>query len=377
MSKHKTIKWSVPKKELESALDIIMNVPSRSGVSSSEYIKMSKYEDKAAVLNLTADVAGCSYLFSQEKYPFKSEVYLDRRLLEPFVNVGKELKGSEYIFELVGDALQIKHGSRRVIYAKAKAGAGYQHAPRYKKQRRTELNDTWTSVLRCAIACGTDDSVTPHLNCVYVLPIADGVKLYATNTKIGFIGKVVKKHVPKHTIAFPLKLATLSALEMMKTLVWDNKSAMISSPKGKIWQAIKIQARKNFPYKGLEKLASKVNGGRVVFCVDSASLSATANRIAQYLSAVTREDLILKMNVSAGSDKMKLTCGTGHTIFSEQVALTMHAKKDMTISWPLEEVLPALIFGKDEGEAKVYIAKDERTMYKTKHITLLISKKVS
>lgn len=365
------ISWAVPKKELEEAVFLITTVPTRSGVHSSEYIKMSKHDDKSASFSLTSEASGVAYLHSAEKYPFKHDIFLDRRLLEPFVTIGKETKGADYIFSVEKDEVHIKHGHRRAVYAKGKESK-YLKAPKYSRKNKVDLDTQWGQLLKCAVACGTDDSVTPQFNCVFIVPNEKGAKLYSTNTTVAFIGEA-SKHSPPAKIAFPLMLASMSATEGVKRVEWDDKSATLVFDKGKLWQAVKIEARRNFPYKDIEEMEKALKKSHSAFVINASSLSAAAIRMNSYLAAVTREDLVLKMITKAKSKTMQLVCRTGSTMFSEQVALEHEAKKDYEIQWPLEEVLPALQFGKNDGIAKVYITEKGRTLFSTKRLSLVVA----
>jgi hypothetical protein len=326
-------------------------------------------------MSLSSDVGGAVKLSGTSHPPFEKGLYLDRRLFESFVNGGKESKGSQYIFKIHEDELIVKHGHRTAVYAKAKPVAGYSELPPYKNAKTLAISESWSKLLSCAVSCATGDPVTPYLNCAYVHPVEDGVKIYSSNTTIVFVGKASAKKKPHESIAFPLGLASMLSTLEMETLVWDNKSAMISSPRGSLWQAVKVDARKNFPRKAMDRMVEEGNSSHSLFAIDCSSLSEAADRMSGYLSPVTREDKVLKMSVKAGDNKMKMSSGTGHTSFSEIVALVKPSKIDYVIDWPLEEVLPVLVFCKDQGKASIYLSDTGRTMYKTKDVCLVIARK--
>ena len=366
--------WVVAKQELEAALALVTVVPPRGGTSSSEYIRVSK-QDKQAIMQMASEIAAVANISSP--YPFKESLYLDRRLFEPFVLGGRDLKAQDYVFKMNGSGLlTVKHGSRVAMYAKNRGAYGYSLGPIYKHARKGSLDDSWTKMLQCAVACATNDPVTPKFNCVYMVPTKDGVALYSSNTKIVFLGTTHTKKKPEDKIAFPLLLASYADLDDMAYLTWDDKSATLSSPRGSIWQAVKVEARKAFPKKEIDNTVGILSKGKSLFLINSESLGTAAERISSYLTAVSREDLVLKMELTSGEKRMKLSSGTGATRFTEYVALAKPSVKDIVLEWPLAEVLPVLVFCKSKKvPAEVFIADSGITMYRTRGITLVIAKK--
>ena len=371
------ITWSVAKKDLELAVSIVLNVPPRGGITCSEFIRLSAHKGNNAVMALSSDMGACSYVWGKIPFPSKHSIYIDRRLFEPFVSCGKDLKAAEYQFKVKDGVLTVKHGSRVAVYAKNKGGSGYAEAPKYKNSRPVPLYDSWTKLLACAVSCATSDPVTPQLNCVYVYPHSSSiVSLYASNTKIVFHGKTTAKKVPSGPIAFPLLLAEHIEGGDCTGLEWDDKSVTVLSERGKLWQGVKAEARKNFPRKEIDKHIARAVKNKPSFTVDCDSLSSAADRLSGYLTAVSREDLVLQFVLKAGEQKMRLTAGTGETMFTEYVTLSKPSKHDLEIRWPLAEVLPVLIFSKDQGEASIIVADTGITLYSTRDVQLVIAKEL-
>jgi hypothetical protein len=368
--------WTLPKKELEDALNLVLSVPTRNGISSSEYIQVCKHDGNKAIMFLSADLSGCAFVTGDKPFPFKKPIYLDRRVLEPFVIRGKESKISEYTFRIKNDVLLIKHGSRTASYVGQRAGTGYHTEPVFDNGKSLMMEDKLTEMLKCAAACATNDPIMPMLNGVHMISGKDNkVWLYSTNTKVIFRAEVEVKHPPKRPVVFPLLLADLITKHNMPKLIWDDKKAMLSSPRGSLWQGVKKEALTGFPVKRSDEFIEEGKSGKLLFRVNAESLSRGADNLNNYLSAVTREDLVLKMIITPNEKRMMLQCGAGSATFTEQVALVKPSKEACMIEWPLEEVLPVLVFSKDEGEARVYASADTRTLYTTKSIHLVIAKK--
>jgi hypothetical protein len=367
------ITWELSKIDLEYALRLVCNVPAKSGVVCSEYIRFSKH-NSGTLLTLAADLAAQAFL--SESFPFKKSLYIDRRLFEPFVSAGKELKGNTYTLAMKKDGvLTIKHGSRVAVFAVHKKVSGYSDAPVYDKPQNTRIYESWTKIMQCAVACATDDPVTPTLNCVYVVPKEQHLILYSSNTKVVFVGKGRTKKLPKSAIAFPLILASRLEGNDMETVTWDNKSACLSSERGTIWQPVKSAARKHFPYKDMDTLVDTFKTTKPVLSIAAEDMGIQAERIADYLAAVSREDLVLRIKASKDDKRAKLVSGTGETLFTEHLTLLKPARADVELHWPLDEVLPALEFSKNQGTAAIYIADTGRSMYATEDISLVVAKR--
>lgn len=369
--------WEVQKSDLEYALSIVLNVSAKNGVISSEYIKVSKTDD-GAVITLAADMAAEAYLVG-EAFPFKKSLFIDRRLFEPFINAGKELKGDTYTLSMKKDGvLTVKHGSRVGIFSVYKKVAGYHDIPRYDSSaQKMRVYESWTKIMQCAAACATDDPVVPQLNCVYVAP--SGTKeltMYASNTKVVFVGRGTTKKLPKHPIAFPLILVKALDGNDMENVTWNNKSACLTSERGAIWQPVKSAARKHFPKDELDTLLTAMQKHSAIMTVAAEDMGNAAERIAVYLSAVSREDLVLRIFASKDDRRIKLVAGTGETIFTEHLNLLKPAKADAELHWPLDEVLPTLEFCKNQGTASIFVTTDDgRAMYSTDDVNLVVAKR--
>lgn len=366
--------WEVSKNDLEYALGIVLNVPAKSGMVSSEYIRISRCES-GAILSLAADLSSQALL--EYAFPFKKSLYLDRRLFDPFVSAGKELSGSTYTMTMKHEGvLTIKHGSRTAVFSVGKKVSGYSDKPVYEKANSMRIYESWTKMMQCAVACATDDPVVPQFNCVYVVPAnRRDIMMYATNTKVVFVGRGSTKKLPRKSIAFPLVLASRLQGNDMEEVTWDDKSALISSEHGWMWQAVKSAARKKFPKEELDNLVAGLKKGKPLLTLAAEDMGEAADRIAGYLTAVSREDLVLRIKASKDDKRAKLVSGTGETLFTEHITLLKPAREDVELHWPLDEVLPTLVFSKNQGTAAIHLADDTRSMYSTDDLSLVVAKR--
>ena len=166
-------------------------------------------------------------------------------------------------------------------------------------------------------------------------------------------------------------------LENATKLHWTNKIALVDFPKGKIWQSVKIAARKNFPVKEINKYMKESLDDKTVLAVNSSTFSNVAQRIAQYVAALGRDSLIFSIRLGKGSRKVIIQSGSDASVFQETLTMLEPAKEDVTIDWPLEDVMPVLLYVKDDGILKIKVSKNGRSSLHSKTVSLIIAKKES
>lgn len=370
-----SIEWTIPKEVLEGACRIIGNVPPRNGIKASEYIKISRHGKDGASFSLSSDILSKAVVRTGDRFPFKDDLFLDRRLFIPFVDGGKESKSTGYVFtQKAGGILTIKHGSRTGIYEKLKPVSGYEDLPNMEGARSASLDKKWVSIVDAARDCATDDPITPNLNCVFLHPTKKNLEVFSSNGRVIFQGKAPREKSIRHAIAFPLMLIDSLRLDNANKLLWTNKIALIDFPKGKIWQGVKIQARKNFPVADVQKRMKAAAADEIILSVNSSTLSNIANRIAAYVAALSRDALIFRVIITKGSRKVIIESGAESSKFQESLIMLEKAKKDINVEWPLEDVMPVLLYCKDDGIAKIRMNENGRTCLMTKSISLIIAR---
>jgi hypothetical protein len=365
-------KWYVAKEALEVVINLLENVPTRNGIKSSEFIKVSSHGKDGAVFHLSSTLYGKAILRTGEPFPFE-DLFLDRRLFIPFVNGGRESRSSDYIF--IGDEKQltVKHGSRRAVYSHTKPISGYEDPKDIDKANVTPIQKKLSQMIDCASSCATDDPITPTLNAVYVMQHGKIIEAMSSNQRLVFLGKVTTEKKPlEGTIAFPLGLVQTLRQEGATKLHWTNKIALVEFPKGKVWQAVKVAARKNFPYKDIRRYVKQGLQDQHLCSIPSAVFAKACDRLSGYTSALDSSDLALEVHLVKGSKKVQLKAGVEASKFTELIHSATKATKDIVLEWPLEQVLPIIMFGKDEGNFSINLSKKETSCLHSKNMTLLI-----
>lgn len=369
-------KWTIAKEALEGALAIINNVPPRNGIKASEFIKISREGKDAASFSLTSDVMAKAVVRTGDRFPFKQDLFLDRRLFSPFVDMGKESRSPIYSFILQSSGcIVVKHGGRKAIYEKASPITGYENLPNIEDIKTSSLDKEWIELVDAAKQCATDDPVSPQFNCVYLHPTNDGLEIYSGNGRVVFQGKAKKTKAIKQPIAFPLLLVDSLILENAQKLLWTRKFAMISFSKGKIWQAVKTAAQKNFPIADARALIRSARKDHVVMRLPASTMSRVANRIASYVAALSRESLVLSIVLEKGSRTASIESGSDQSKFHESVRLSKRATQTIKIDWPLEHVMAILLYCKDDGQMKLHLSSEGRTCLVTNTVALVVARR--
>lgn len=368
------VKWTVPKEMIEKALKLIDNVPTRNGIKSSEFIKVSPLGKEAATMSLSSDIAGKVTLKTGAEYPFSEELYLDRRLFMPFINQGKESKTSDYLFIEKDNQLIVKHGQRKAVYAKAKEVSGYEEPGKLEKAAIAEVSKTWTNLVDVASTCATPDPITPTINCVYLKQNGEYLEALSTNGTIVFLGKVKVDKKFKSEIAFPLSLVDSLTTEGAAKLVWTDKLAVIEYKRGRIWAAVKSKARKSFPHEPIRKMVGKVDKSRLVVEFNASSFARAVGRLLSYIAPIGVQNVTLEIHVVKGDKKVVVAAGPPESRFTETVYALNVCKFDVQLEWPMSQVMPVILYSKDAGSIRVHQDDNKPSAFVTNELTMIIGR---
>jgi len=366
--------WKIPKDALETCLNVLLAVPSRHGMETSEYIKFEKHNDNVAVLSLSAEMSGVSFLAADKGCPFKEPVCIDRRMFQPFVAAGKELAPGYYVLKMHEKGFDLRHGHRHCRYTSNKKSQGYNKIPKIDSKPHA-LSEEVAAVLTCARHVAVDDPVAPHLSCVYIYPKGDRLIILSANAHQFFKGDIkLPKHFHLKKAALPLPLIDAAKTENTVELLYSDKLALLKFSCGTLWHPVKSEARKKFPHSTIESMIKKGREGETLLHVYSSALYDSASRADSYISSVTADEPILKLETKKGDLEIRLKCKASGADFVEQIKLNKPSKGDVDIDWPLKAIKPILEYAKKSGEAR--IAKDDvgRTCFIAGHITMLIAR---
>src|ERR1039458_9510666 len=121
----------VKKERLLDALETLDQIPVRTSLPTSVYVKAEYIQGGRVRFYLSAEVAGYVGVSPlRGAWPFDKVVYLDRRLLFSFCLAARTTKAkSDFKFKVQNGELLVTHGSRKAKLACSVETAGYADAP--------------------------------------------------------------------------------------------------------------------------------------------------------------------------------------------------------------------------------------------------------
>ena len=367
--------WKIPKASLEASLNILFEVPTRHGVESSEYVKIERHKDTIAKMSLSSDMSGNVYLSAEPGCPLKDPVYIDRRMLEPFITAGKDLSPGFYELKKDGGRITLRHGYRHGNYTSNKKAHGYAKLPKIDSKAHS-LSEDLIAMLECARSVAVDDPVAPHLSCVFVYIDGDKLRALSANAHVFFQGYItLEKGFNLKSAALPLPLIDAAKVENEVELLYSEKVAVLKFSCGTLWHPVKSEARKKFPRKDIEKMIKAGLEGETILQIDADPLYDSAERASNYMASVMSEDPVLAIEVKKGDTDVKMLCKAVGADFCEKIKLSKASKGDVKIEWPLKAIIPILDYSRKAGIAKV--SKDEkgRTCFSAGNIAMLIARR--
>lgn len=367
--------WRVSKRALESALNVLFTVPARYGVDASEYVKIEKYKSNAVRLSLSSDMNGCSFLAAEKDCPIKDPMYIDRRMLEPFVTAGKDLSPEHYVFGIHDGYITLRHGHREAKFTSNKKSRGYAKVPTLGGKPQS-IAEEMAAVMACARHVSVDDPAAPHLSCVYVYPEDKKVRVLSANAHVFFLGTLKKEgHFKLKNVALPLPLIDAVKTENEVGLLYSDRVAVLKFSCGTLWHPVKIEARKKFPFKTIEGMIKKGLAGKTLLRIDADALYDSASRASSYMSSISSEDPALKIETKKGDSEVRLLCSAPGAEFCEQIKLGEVSKGNVEIEWPLSNVLPILDYSRKSGAVRISQDDIGRTCFSTGKIAMLIGRR--
>jgi hypothetical protein len=371
--------WSISKENLLPVLDILDLVPSRPGVSASEFIRAT-VKKSVLTMELTSEICGKVSVKGSGEWPFGDKpFYFDRRLLMPFLQVAKKIK-SDAVFEFSKDKeghLCIQNGRRRAqfeIVPEVKTGYGQLDD---SKTKEVKLGPELKSLMSAAVLCASPDPATPELNCVFVDVGEKATAVLSYNQIVMFCGTSKEKERPSESVAFPLFLIPYLSHSKLKTVKWSKKEVILYFDCGAIWQTTSAIASKKFPVNELIELIRKGTSLPKVFKVESSKFSTIVNRLVIYLGPVRRQDWVLDIHKPVDKEVMNFDVRIPQGGFKERLKASWCVDSAIKESWPLDVIFPVLEYlSKSKGDELKVLYKDKSPYYLvSKNFVVVVSRK--
>jgi hypothetical protein len=366
--------WNVDKETLLKALDTITLTPQRSGIRSSEYIRMTGHKSKVK-MELASDVSGYVSVQGKGEWPFKKEIFVDRRLLIPFVVAGRDLD-TKALFEFTGEGKQliVKHNLRKATYTSSTEVQGYNNHGK-DVGGKIKLDKETSKLMSLARFCAENDVASPEISCVYVKPEGKYLTVYSTTQKVVYRAKLKSSMHFKKALPFPIYILELFSNENVESVATSDKEIVVAFDNGKLWQTVAAKAQSNFPVKEIDK-QFKAHPAKTAFVIEIKEFSQVIGRLASYLAPVRRLDWMAALSGKKGEKKFEIKSEVPQTSFKETLHTTEPIAYDFNIDWPLDKLegvltqLPA-----SEKTMKVSFDSNGRALVRTKHIELLVPRR--
>ncbi len=224
---------------LINAVDMLDKIVHRKPIKSSVVVRMA-HNKKHLYMQLSSDATATAKLPCSGEWPMEDKVFfIDRRVLFPFLQVGKKQK-KDYTISSADGRMVIKQGTRKAEYTGDIEPAGYPSV-KAAKGDAIEFDPDFYKVIQAAMVAASKDEREPEISCVHV---SEGGIVRATDNAVMFssdTGKKFSKSFPIPVFAAPL---LSSANELY---VSDSAMILGFEDVGQICSQISDDARDHFP----------------------------------------------------------------------------------------------------------------------------------
>lgn len=363
--------------ELLRAVDAIDLVPSRAGITPSEFVQIEKKRDKL-YFALAAEVYGktvaASTIWDKGDWVF----HVDRTSFMPFVQVVKTFASpADFKFFLQGEgddaALIVKSGRRKVVFNAISFVQGY---PKYTADDSVTipLTKQQKELLQLASRYASPDPTLAYINTVWM---RDRRAVYASNRISLFYGRNRKFPI---SVPLPLMLLGLLDNDIVRTVEVAKSAVKLVLSCGYICQAINATARKDFPLKS--SIQQFKDGAKLPlkFSVKGPAFITAVSRLEMYIKGVNKDDPSMTLECEKNSDKLLLYCDTPAGRFTEMVTLQEVVKESVKCEWQLYLITPLGAYIKRIHLFKVHYDDKEKSPYYIEsdvEVKLILSRKIS
>lgn len=363
----------VPVKELCNAASAIDLVPSRAGISTSEFIRLHCHKGRLR-MSLAAEIYGTMTAAIDPPVMEEWEFFVDRGTFIPFVTAATELR-QKAPFEFKYDPgkkgnsqLAVRCGRRRGVFQSATEITGYT-APKEDVGFKLKLTANQQLILNLAVKYATSDPTIAHLNCVY---LQRGKAIIASNQLAAFW---MEDPVVPMSAPLPLLLLAVSERADVRELIVSQKSARVTLSCGYLCQFTNQKAAEDFPYKQIEKNIQAAEAYRKQFTIEAASLMTVLKRLESYIASVVKRDMVVSVHGTKGESTLQLVAAVPQGRFEETVEILHPLRRDVECEWMLSLLLPLYDVAGKLGHVTVKYDDSTPFLFSSKGMRLLASRK--
>lgn len=315
-------------KELKQALRTVGMIPSRTGVTSSEYIRI-KNRDSLLTLSLASEAIGRGTAKTDDAKSWM--FYADRKLLDTFVsNVGDD---SEITFSATPKGMQVRARRRSATFQPVSPASGYGDMVKLglEKAAPVTLDDEQRAAVALALKYAPPDTAAPNLSCVYLA----GDHVLASN---GYITFAASAKIGARSIALPVFYSQLlQEPSLARLLVLKGQGCCFEFSNGKIFQPLNQEAE-SFPHAAVLSHLEKGAKQKERITADATVLAEALTRMGKFVGSTDERDAVIAAAVRKGETYCTLSLAASQCEVKEQVKLVKPATED----WDTKLALPYL-----------------------------------
>lgn len=308
----------VPHSELLAALSLIEHAPSRSGITTSEMVRM-RVADGVLRLDLSSETFAAARVKVQHEDAW--EAYLDRSVFRAFLLADATQK--PFVFKRGPQSLLVTHGKRVAKFAANTEVSGYITLRKDDPETMKVTNELVAHLLLAANFASPDPTV-PKFNCVW---LERGEGMLATNDACAII---VPHTSVKVTTPFPLQLLKAISTARPEQLEITPRHVRFRASNGHVGQLLNKKSSAEFPARQIRKAIGDMRQAPRVFKVASHLFGDALKRLDACVSTVARKEATVTLATEKGSNMLLLKAKIAYGSFEEPVKLLAPADRTMS-----------------------------------------------
>lgn len=316
----------IESKDLLRAVEILDRVPMRTGIQSSEYVKLTGTKDGQLSLALASDLVGVVSIPVQDPQEFT--FFVERKLFVPFVNAAKG-HDKPFTLAVAKDALSLRERKRSVRYQAVDAMKGYSDASS-QKEKQIKIAKEHLAELKLAAKYASADSLAPELSCVWLDEKNSAV--CATNKFSVFLSQAKVEASGPIPATFPELLADSAKVKV------SPEGARIVYPEGYLFQSFNEKALKAFPHKTILSTIQAAGKWKLRLSLPAKKMVEALQRLASYVNGASSDETIIQVQAKDGDPVLRFSTKATQGQFSEELKLA----KAPTGTWEADWLLPSI-----------------------------------
>lgn len=333
----------VSAKDLIEVVRLVGNVPARSGILSSEFLRIESTGQQLQI-SLAAEMFSVGYIKATVPDAAGFEFYAERKMLVAFILAARNPKDTDtfdFQHQPEDRILQVRYKRRRARLRGVDAITGYQRLP-HLKTRQIALSSDQLGVLKTVRGYAPDDPTLEGLNCVY---LRKGVGMLATDRVSAMLARDQSISI---TVPIPVMLPDVMDSSGVTGVCTHEDGTVVKFDRGYVYQGLNKKCATDFPADQVIKLFVEAAKLRPTLELSGTTFGLMIDRVASYVSAGKDETLVEWVGKS-GDNFVYVSAESGQGDFREQVHLTGKLHGSVGGKLSLRRLLPLVTICRNHG----------------------------